>query len=45
MAATPSTGGAGNDTLLFNGANVNEKMEISANGRARCSPATSASSP
>ena len=26
-------GQAGNDTLLFNGANINEKIDISANGR------------
>ena len=25
-------GGAGNDTLIFNGANVNENIDISANG-------------
>ena len=35
-------GRAGNDTLLFNGANVNEKIDISAsNGRGAASPATS----
>ncbi len=39
-------GQAGFDTLLFNGANVNENIDISANGSAACaSPATSATSP
>ena len=39
-------GQAGIDTLLFNGANINENIDISANGeRVRCSPATSATSP
>ena len=31
-AAIPSNGGAGTDTLLFNGANVGENVNISANG-------------
>ena len=32
MAATPSRARRGNDTLLFNGANIDEKIDISANG-------------
>ena len=32
MAATSSKAGDGTDTLLFNGANIAEKIDISANG-------------
>ena len=38
-------GQAGTDTLVFNGANVDENIDISANGSGRGCPATSATSP